>query len=74
MDSNLKYITDEKGQKVNVIVPIEIWKDITDKFNKLSRKLQILTGIEKGLNEVKSSNKSGKKLQTLSDFLHESNR
>ena len=33
-----------------------------------------VSAIEKGLNEVKSSNKSGKKLQTLSDFLHESNR
>ena len=71
MASNLKYITDEKGQKINVLVPIELWEDMNIKFTKLSRKLQILTGIEKGLHEVKSAKKSGKNLQSLSEFLHE---
>ena len=73
MASALKYMIDEKGHKISVLVPLKTWERINQEYNKLQNKLKILTGIKEGLNEVKEARKSGKKLQTLKDFLRESN-
>ena len=40
---------------------------------KLNRKLVILTGIRRGIIEIKEYRRQGKSLQTLSDFLSENN-
>jgi hypothetical protein len=40
---------------------------------KLNKKLAILTGIQEGIAEVKEERLKGKRLQTLSHFLRESN-
>lgn len=37
---NVKYITDTKGQKTEVIVPIDAWKKLNTKYNKLRKKFQ----------------------------------
>lgn len=63
---------DEKGEKTSVLVPLKTWEKINEDYNKLQNKLMVLTGIKEGFNEVKEARKSGKKLQTLKDFLHES--
>ncbi|MEO7046910.1 MAG: hypothetical protein ABI091_16530 [Ferruginibacter sp.] len=63
----------EKGEKTSVLVPIKTWERINQDYNKLQNKLKVLTGIKEGFNEVKEAAKSGKKLQTLKDFLRESN-
>ena len=73
MASTLKYMIDEKGEKTSVLVPLKTWERINQEYNKLQNKLKVLTGIKYGLNEVKEARKSGEKLQTLKDFLHESN-
>ena len=73
MASTLKYMIDEKGEKTSVLVPLKTWERINQEYNKLQNKLKFLTGIKEGLNEVKEARKSGEKLQTLKDFLHESN-
>ena len=41
---------------------------------KLNKKLSVLTGIRRGIIEIKESRRKGKSLQTLSDFLSEDNR
>ena len=73
MANALKYMIDEKGDKTSVLVPLKTWERINQDYNKLQNKLKVLTGIKEGFNEVKEARKSGKKLQTLKDFLRESN-
>jgi len=74
MENALKYIVDEKGHKSSVLIPIEQWDDINKKYNKLLNKIRVMTSIKNGLEEVHTAKKSGKKLQTLKDFLNESRR
>jgi hypothetical protein len=74
MATELKYIVDEKGEKTSVLVPLNTWEKINGDYTKLQNKLRVLTGIKEGLAEVRAAKKSGKKLQTLKDFLRESNR
>jgi hypothetical protein len=73
MAQQIKYMVDEKGQKTSVLVPLTTWTKINEDFSKLQNKLKVLLGIRSAFNEVRSSKKSGKKLQTLKDFLRESN-
>ena len=73
MERVLKYIVDNNGHKSSVLVPIKDWDEINNKYNALLNKVKVMTGIQKGLQEVKNAKKTGKKLQTLKDFLHESN-
>jgi hypothetical protein len=56
------------------LVPIKTWKGLNEKYKKLNKKLAILTGIQQGIAEAKESRLKGKSLQSLSDFLSESNR
>lgn len=73
MAGALKYMVDEKGDKTSVLVPIQTWEKLNQDYSKLQHKLTVFTGINQGLSEVKEARKSGKKLQTLKDFLRESN-
>ena len=70
----LKYIVDETGEKTSVLVPVKLWEDLNNNYKKLEQKLKIISGIKKGLAEVSSAKKSGKKLQTLKEFLSEGSR
>jgi len=72
MSSVLKYIIDDKGQKTSVLVPVKTWDELNENLKKLNKKLTILTGIQQGLKEVSESKAKGKNLQTLADFLSES--
>ena len=72
MAEPLKYMVDEKGQKTSVLVPLTTWTKMNDDFTKLQGKLKVLLGIQSAFTEVKSASKTGKKLQTLKDFLRES--
>jgi hypothetical protein len=69
MPEVLKYIVDNRGQKTSVLVPVKIWEDLNTNYQRLQKKLNILSSITEGLNEVKQSKKTGRKLQTLKDFL-----
>jgi hypothetical protein len=44
---------------------------MTYEHSMLESKINILTGIKEGLNEIKEAKKTGKKLQTLKEFLIE---
>lgn len=69
MPSSVKYLVDESGQKTSVLVPVKVWDDLNANYQKLQEKLRIMTSIQSGLKEVESARKSGRKLQTLKDFL-----
>ena len=73
MAQPIKYMVDEKGQKTSVLVPLTTWTKINEDYSKLQNKVKVLLGIKSAFNEVKSSKKTGNKLQTLKDFLRESN-
>ena len=74
MGNAIKYMIDENGQKTSVLVPLKTWEKINDDFSKLQNKLNILTGIQEGIAEVKSAKKKGRQLESLKDFLSESKR
>lgn len=69
----LKYMIDENGDKTSVLVPIKTWEKINQEYTRLQNKLKVFTSNDEGLSEVKDAKKSGKNLQTLKDFLRESN-
>jgi uncharacterized protein YktA (UPF0223 family) len=73
MATALKYMVDENGDKTSVLVPIKTWEKINQEYTQLQNKLKVLTGIKEGFREVIHAKKSGKQLQTLKDFLSESN-
>jgi hypothetical protein len=73
MSSAIKYMVDDKGQKTSVLVPLKTWTKINEDYKRLQNKFKVFSGINNALKEVKAANKSGKKLQTLKDFLRESN-
>jgi hypothetical protein len=73
MATALRYMVDENGERTSVIVPIKTWEKINEDYAKLQNKLSVLTGIRNGIAEVREANRTGKKLQSLKDFLGESN-
>lgn len=73
MAGTVKYVKDQSGQKTSVLVPFKVWDDLNTKYKKLQQKLKIMNGIHQALREVQQSGKTGKKLQTLKEFLSESN-
>lgn len=73
MPITVKYLIDEKGTKTSVIVPLKVWEKINDDYARLQNKIGVLTGIKKGLKEVRDAKENGKELQTLNDLLRESN-
>ena len=73
MTTPLKYMIDEKGQKTSVLVPIKTWDRINEDYSKLQNKLNFIVDLKVAFQEIQSAKKTGKKLQTLKGFLHESN-
>jgi hypothetical protein len=73
MPPEIKYVLDKKGHKQSVLVPIKTWETLNDNYQKLVKKIETLTGIQKGLKEVSDSKKTGKKLSSLKSFLNEDN-
>lgn len=73
MPSLIKYMIDERGLKTSAIVPIRTWEKINDDYQKLQNKLNFLVGLKRALLETKEAKRTGKKLQTLKEFLNESN-
>lgn len=69
MANNLKYIVDEHGNIMSVLVPVKVWEDLNSNYKKLQSKLAVFESIKQGLSEVKTARKNGKKLQTLQDIL-----
>ncbi len=68
----MQYIVDEKGVKTSVVVPFHMWEKINSDYQKLQNKVEVLLAIKDGLNEVKRANKKYEQIQTLTDFLNES--
>lgn len=72
MAQTVQFLTDSKGRRKSALVPIKAWEELNTQNRQLQKKLEVLTGIASGIEEVKASKQNGKPLQTLSDFLSES--
>jgi hypothetical protein len=69
----IQYITDSSGNKTAVVIPFTQWEDMTQQYCKLQNKLNVLLCIQAGIKEIRQAKRKGEKLQSLEDFLHESN-
>lgn len=68
MPNTLKYIVNQSGQKTSVLVPVKVWDDLNNNYQKLQNKLTIFQSVQNGLQEVKIAKNSGRKLQTLKEL------
>ena len=73
MATDLKYMIDEKGITTSVLVPLKTWNKLNQDFSNLQKKMQVFSSIKNGLKEINESKNTGKPLQTLKEFLDESN-
>ena len=71
MPVDVKYVTDEKGKRQEVILPFQIWKEITDELEALREKHHILTDLQQSCRDVKKQKMSGVREQSLEGFLSE---
>lgn len=67
----IQFYTDGNGNKTSVIVAYEDWLKLNQQLESLQNKLAVVTSVQAGIKEVKAARKSGRKLQTLSDFIDE---
>ena len=58
MLGDVKYVTDEKGKRQEVILPFHVWKDVTDELEALREKNLILTGLQQSCRDVKKQEKN----------------
>ena len=65
------YVTDQKGRTEAIIVPKKDWEKMVDELARTKKKLEVLTGIEQGMNEVALFRQGKKKLKTLDQLLNE---
>lgn len=68
---NIKYVTDTKGKRKEVIVPYQTWTNITEELEALREKQKILLGLREACREVKVQEKKKEKIkeQTLDEFI-----
>ena len=71
MLEDIKYITDARGKRQEVILPFHIWKDITDELEALREKHQILTDLQQSCRDVKRQKRGEVGEQSLEGFLNE---
>jgi hypothetical protein len=71
MSAALKYIVNSKGDKISVIVPIKTWQKINKDFTKLQQKNKLTANLKEAFEEIRESKRTGKKMQTLKEFLNE---
>lgn len=69
--ADLQYYTNQQGEKTSVIVPYQQWLELNAQLEILRQKLSAFTGIQEAVQEVRQARKSGKKLQKLSEYIHE---
>lgn len=69
--SNLRYLTDERRRLQEVVIPLNVWKGITEELEGLREKQKILFGVQQACREVKMQKEGKLPEETLEDFLDE---
>jgi uncharacterized protein YpmB len=75
---NLQYISDNKGKKTGVFIPIDDWKILEKHLSEVVEldyqeptKAEILEGLKSAFNEVKLHREGKIKLKLARELLHE---
>ena len=75
---NLQYISDNKGKKTGVFIPIDDWEIIKNHLSNVAgfvydepTKAEILEGLKNAFNEVKLHREGKIKLKPARELLHE---
>ncbi|WKN44442.1 hypothetical protein [Tunicatimonas pelagia] len=71
MESEVKYLTDEKGKRMAVQVPYEDWKLLTQENEKLKQLLRVKSDLQEAFQEVKAHQDGKKELKSLDQLLDE---
>lgn len=69
--NSVRYITDEDGRAVEVILPLQEYKDLIEFRDTYEEKLRILTSIKHGAEEIIEDRKHNHLQQELSGFIDE---
>jgi len=67
----VSYISDVKGNQTAVIIGIDDWKNLIKKQITMKNKLEMLTGLQKSVEEINLLKKKKANAKTLRDFLDE---
>ncbi len=67
----VKYVTDEKGKRQEVIISFNVWKDMVGELEMIREKNRILTGLKKACNDLKKQEKGELPEQDMESFLNE---
>lgn len=75
---NVQYLTDSRGQRTGVFIPIKDWEEMKKNYHLPEAdddheptKEEILQGIKEAVEEVKLHRQGKVKLQSARDFLNE---
>jgi len=68
---DLKYITNEKGKKIEVIIPIQKYEELIEIKNMYEDRLRILNSIKSGAEEILQDRTDNHLNQELSEFINE---
>jgi hypothetical protein len=67
----VSYISDVKGNQTAVIIGIDDWENLIKKQITMKNKLEMLTGLQKSVEEINLLKKNKASAKTLRDFLDE---
>ena len=67
----IKYITDEKGAKTAVVVPLTQWKSMSENIEEFEEYIFIKKSLSQGLKEAKQISSGEIEGKSLSSFLNE---
>lgn len=69
--SSVKYITNEKGRKIEVILPIKKYRELIETKDMYEEKLAILKSIKSGAEEILQDRVDNHLNQELAEFIDE---
>lgn len=69
--NSLRYITDEKGKPIEVILPLKDYQELIEFKNTYEEKLNILTSIKNGAEEILRDRVDNHLNQDLTEFINE---
>jgi hypothetical protein len=69
--NSVKYITNEKGQPIEVILPLKTYRELLELKNTYEEKLRILSSIKFGAEEIIQDRIDNSLNQELSEFIDE---
>ena len=63
----IQYMTDRKGHKTNVVIPLKEWEHLMKEM----QKQRILLGLKDAVSDVKAMLAGRKRMKTIEDLINE---